>query len=392
MAGWTLVYGDAVSTLHAPPNTDSGTVSSEPVAKCRVVFCWPQFSGYMAACWRRLAAESGVEAFVLTFAPGGGEDAPFQAEVMQGIPHRVLNTEERNDERLIQRLVVEQKPDLLVLSGWFHEPYRRLIDVPELARCRFVMGMDNPWLGRPRQHLGRLRHRRFRARMDAVVVPGERGFQFARRLGFEASDIHRGLYAVEEERLTEADRERRSKPSGAWPEAFLFVGRYVEAKGLDTLVEGYRRYRAASTAPWELRCCGTGSLAHLLEGEAGIRDLGFAQPAEIPGQFRDAGCFVLASRYDPWPLVVVEAAMAGLPLLCSDSCGSAVELLRPYHNGFFFGTDDAGSLARQMARIEGLSNSLATLGSNSRALASAYTPKRWVERWLGVMADVLGDG
>jgi len=36
----------------------------------------------------------------------------------------------------------------------------------------------------------------------------------------------------------------------------------------------------------------------------------------------NSGCFILPSRYEPWALVIHEAACAGLPIICTNVCGT----------------------------------------------------------------------
>ena len=63
-------------------------------------------------------------------------------------------------------------------------------------------------------------------------------------------------------------------------------------------------------------------------------DRGFVQPADQAAIWAEHGAFALASRYDPWPLVIVEACAAGLPVIHSEACGSAVELVRPVRHRY----------------------------------------------------------
>src|SRR4051812_29726203 len=45
----------------------------EGASTMNVVFCWSDISGYMAACWRALAAIEDVRLFVIAFEVGSGE-------------------------------------------------------------------------------------------------------------------------------------------------------------------------------------------------------------------------------------------------------------------------------------------------------------------------------
>src|SRR5207245_660297 len=111
---------------------------------------------------------------------------------------------------------------------------------------------------------------------DAVFLPGERQAMFARRLGFHEDQIWRGLYTCDHRRFAEAatDVDRR---------AFVYVGRLCREKGIDTLIEGYRLYRAAARDPWPLIVSGEGLLRGMFEGVRGIEMTGFVQPSDLPG-------------------------------------------------------------------------------------------------------------
>ncbi len=344
-----------------------------------IVFCWSGISGYMAACWRELMRRPGLKVHVLAFAPhGDGRQVAFDERVMAGIPGRLLDPAARKDVEGMRREIVALKPDYVVFPGWMHQPYRELAARLHRDGIPLVLTIDTPWWGTPRQHLGRFLLRRYIRLFTAVFVPGERAWQYAWRLGFPASRIGRGLYGVDVAGLMPVLGQRESRP---WPRRFLFVGRYAPVKGLDVLVAGYRRYRELVGDPWELACCGRGPEAARIAREPGVVDLGFLQPEELKAQWGGAGAFVLPSRFDPWPLVLVEAAAAGLPLLASDACGSAVEVLRPHYNGWSFPAGDPDALAQVMRRCHEQHARLPEMGQRSQTLAAPYSAECWAERW-----------
>ncbi|MCS3650122.1 glycosyltransferase involved in cell wall biosynthesis [Salinibacter ruber] len=346
----------------------------------KVVFAWPTISGYMAACWRALAGQSGVDPFVLAFE--AGQSTAFNDGLMEGIPSRLLGPDECHDTRRVRDLVVEQNPDIVVLSGWFHPPYRRLPFRRALRDARFVMGMDTPWQGTGRQRLGRWVLRPFVQRMDRVVVTGERSWQYARRLGVAPERIVRGLYGVDETTLGPLWEQRRAN---GWPRRFLFVGRFADEKAVDVLVEGYARYRDASDDPWPLVCCGKGPMADRLDRQPGIDNRGFVQPGDMEGIWAEAGAFVLPSRFDPWPLALVEAATSGLPVVCSDACGSAVEIVRNGYNGVRVPDEDSGALSRAFRQIQRRYDDLPEWGRRAQRFAAPHSAERWGERWARLL-------
>jgi glycosyltransferase involved in cell wall biosynthesis len=266
-------------------------------------------------------------------------------------------------------------------------PYLDLLRLPELSQVAFVLGMDTPWRGTMRQRLARARLGEVMSRMSAVVTAGARSAEYARRLGVPRGRIHKGFYGFNHVPLCGVSERRRA--AGRWPRQFLFVGRYVTAKGLDTLVDGYRRYRNSVSDPWGLTCCGSGSGEQLLHGVDGITTLGFKQPAEMPDVFARHGAFVLPSAYEPWGVVIAEAASSGLPVVCSDACGAADELVREYYNGLIVHAGDPEALARALRWVHDHEDMMPLMGERGRALADAFSAASWGERWHAYLLDAL---
>jgi glycosyltransferase involved in cell wall biosynthesis len=351
----------------------------------KVVICWSNYSGYAAACWRQLQALDGVEVFVLAYAQP--EASPFGPELLDGIPHRLLSPAERADGASMTRLIVAQKPDILKTTGWFMPGVRAAFLAPELAHVRKCALVDTPWRHYG-QYVTRFRYRRYLDRLDAVGVPGERAWQYVQRLGFPHDRIRRHMYGVDEFLADRIHSQRAA--SGSVKRGFLFVGRYADEKGIDVLVEAYRRYRAMSADPWDLVCCGRGPRADLLKGQPGVIDRGFVQPADMPRQFETAGAYIMCSRFDPWPLALTEAALAGLPIIASEACGSAVEVVRSHYNGLMVATGDPEDTARAMLRME--TAPLDDWGARSRQLAAPFTARMWAERWHALFETLLETG
>jgi glycosyltransferase involved in cell wall biosynthesis len=139
-----------------------------------------------------------------------------------------------------------------------------------------------------------------------------------------------------------------------------------------------------------MTCCGKGPLVEQVQSAAGVTDMGFVDPRQAPAIMEQHGVFVLASAYDPWPLVIVEACGAGLPVIHSEACGSAVELVRAYYNGIGFGTGDVDALARAMRWCHDHVDQLPEMGRRGRPLAAAYAAPVWADRWLAMFRDLVG--
>lgn len=289
----------------------------------RVTFLLNEANGYFKAAIDHLAQYYGHEVLVIAHDPT--REAPFERREMGGTP--VISRGSLSDCGVVSR-VAEFSPNLIFVAGWTDRGY--LAAANRLQRSAVsVLALDNQWRGTLRQYLGSLWVRAARYRYPQFAwVPGVPQVEFARRLGFAADRIRTGLYPgavknpLAETGVFEDGVDKR----------FIFVGRYVEHKGIVILVEAFRR--ASSLRPgWELVCVGTGTLARRLPLVPGVRHLGFVQPEQMPDIFRMRGVFVLPSTFEPWGVVLQEFASSGHPLISTTAVGAATQFLVDGING-----------------------------------------------------------
>jgi glycosyltransferase involved in cell wall biosynthesis len=345
----------------------------------RIAVLWTTLSGYLNACMKELASREGVELFVSHEVPV--EQAPYDEGQFAWIQNRLVLRSPADFVPLAQRLEAFN-PEIIAFCGWHVPAYRRVAKVFN-NRCVRVMFMDNCWNATPKQRLGTLVASWYvRPLTDAVWVPGERQALFARKLGFEQREILWGSLSCDQPAI-EAVHEARVAEKRAVPHSFLFMGRFVADKGVHRLVEAYQSYRERSSDPWPLVCCGAGPLSSFLEGRPGIRVEGFVQPDHLCRILADSGCLILPSTFEPWALVVHEAASAGLLILASDRVGAAVHLVQDNFNGYIFDGRDVKMLAALMSHISNLSDArLDAMSCASHMLSMQFTPARWADTLL----------
>jgi len=283
----------------------------------------------------------------------------------------------------IRQSLANFKPDGILVSGWQNTSYRKIVMSNAINNATKIMGMDNPWSGTMKQRLTCTLRQRYVSQFDFVWVAGERTRQFAVRISKEPR-IRTGVYSCDYHSFAGIGDDR-IKNNIESPKRFLFVGRYVENKGLRQLLNAYEVYRKSVSDPWDLHCCGTGPLKQLLEGRQGVADLGFRQPDSLKDAYRDASVLILPSFYEPWGVVVAEAMAAGLPVIASSECGSSVELVRDNYNGFTYDSKRLDELVERLRWFSSNPTRIRAMAKNCLASASAYTADLWAERLVSMV-------
>lgn len=233
--------------------------------------------------------------------------------------------------------------------------------------------------------------RRLHSNIDGVFVPAESHAPYYRSLGFPQSKILFGVDVVDNDYFaTGADRVRANatvlEVNGTLvADYFLFVGRFLPRKGLETLLAAYARYRtSAESKPWDLFMVGGGScLDDIRRMGTAIEGVHFAGP-----QFGDDLCryyglakvLIVPSESDPWGLVVNEGLASGLPVIVSSGCGAARTLVAEGENGWCFPAGDVVTLTQIMLRAGNASPAvLAQMGSRSRQIISEWSLDRFAD-------------
>jgi glycosyltransferase involved in cell wall biosynthesis len=188
--------------------------------------------------------------------------------------------------------------------------------------------------------------RTFMRSADAWLAYGRRQALDVASLGADpARTVIAPISALAPERPFE--RERRPIKGKL---RYLFVGRLIESKGLDVLLEAFRGFDAS-----ELWIAGDGPLRATVEAEAArdprIRVLGHVDGSAIADVYGNADVLVLPSLYEPWGLVVHEALAYGLPVVASDQVGAADELIDPGTNGYVVPAGSSRELAHAMQAV-----------------------------------------
>lgn len=272
-------------------------------------------------------------------------------------------------------IIEDFKPDVIIMWSWDGKGYRAVMKRFRDRALRVIF-TSNFWHGTRKQYAGLVASRFYvQPLFDVAWVPGERSELFARRIGFQGRDIIRGANSADAELF---ERGPRDASELAGRKRFLFTGRLIWHKAPVLLAEAYAEYRTRVTDPWELVVAGDGPERVHFQDQPGIDWRGFVQPDDLVDLMHECSGFILPSHIEWYGVVVHEATIAGLPIICSDGVGAVPHLLQDGFNGWAVAADDKEELVEAMVRMSSMdSDRLKSMSDGSRALGSRLTPKIW---------------
>jgi glycosyltransferase involved in cell wall biosynthesis len=348
----------------------------------RIAVLWTDLPGYLLSSLKALSEQHQVELLVVR---GARVDVhPLPASSKAWIKHYLAlpDTNLLERHRILERELRKFSPDVLLVSGWTFLEYLAVVVNLKRQNVKSIMCIDNQWLSTLKQHTLLPVARQILPRIfDFAWGAGVRQADFLGRLGFSNRRILRGVYAADTNLFEQAAAIRKDNmASGAsWPHQFLFVASFQPWKGVNQLLKAYTLYRDLTPDPWPLMCVGGGPLEEVMAGYKGVSAVKFLPPADLAQIYAQSGVFILPSLYEPYGVVIHEAAAAGLPILCSIVSGAGIDMIRDGYNGYLFDPHDANHLAQLMYHMSSGQVNLSLMGQRSQQLSYQLSSARWAD-------------
>ena len=174
------------------------------------------------------------------------------------------------------------------------------------------------------------------------------------------------------------------------------IGRMESQKGFDRLLAAFAKC-AERRPEWTLRIVGEGTerpslqeLAIKLGLESRIRlDTVTKEPEKV---LRDSDLFVLPSRYEGFPTVLLEAMACGLPVISFDCPTGPREMIRDGIDGVLVPPDDVEALAKAMDRLMGAQEERQRLAARAVEVSERFGLPRVMVMWSEVLGKAARAG
>jgi glycosyltransferase involved in cell wall biosynthesis len=169
----------------------------------------------------------------------------------------------------------------------------------------------------------------------------------------------------------------------------LAMGRLSQEKGFDLLLEAWS-LAMPQLPDWSLRIVGDGQMHDelvLQAGRLGIDErVTFAPFSDDPfSLYSQCGIFVLSSRFEGLPFVLIEAMTCGTACISFDCPNGPREVIRNGVNGLLVPAQQVSTLANAMVKLGENPTLRQRLGDAARSVSKPFSEPRVVARWQEIL-------
>jgi glycosyltransferase involved in cell wall biosynthesis len=220
--------------------------------------------------------------------------------------------------------------------------------------------------------------------VDAALYVGANSRDYFLKYGLKEEQLFFAPHAIDNARF-QADTEENKKKALIWRKSvkiseedivFLFAAKFEARKNPLLLLEAFKQFSMPGA---HLIFVGNGILEEELKRRASVKNIHFIDfnnQTMMPVVYRLGNVFVLPSQYgESWGLAVNEAMACGLPVLVSNRCGCARDLVSNGQNGYIFESGDRNELCGKMKEMLNL-NKLKFMGDVSLEIIQEWSLER----------------
>jgi len=171
----------------------------------------------------------------------------------------------------------------------------------------------------------------------------------------------------------------------------LAVGRLVDIKGFDRLLQSW--VQVAEVMPdWTLKIVGEGEdrakLTHFIKENKltnSVELVGVTN--EVSRYYKEAEVFCLSSRFEGFPMVLLETLAFGLPVVSFD-CDTGPEEILENTGSILVPQNDINQLAYSLVNMMSNDEQRKNISVKSKEKAEVYQPKNIISQWIDLIESL----
>lgn len=290
-------------------------------------------------------------------------------------------------------------PDKIIVYGWKFKSHLQLIrhfkgKIPLYFRGDSTL-LDDAAGFSIKKSLRRLLLQWVYGHVDFALSPGTASDKYFLNAGLSAKQIIRAPHAIDNERFSnqidgnlsfreESLTWRRELSISDHTCIFLYAGKLQGLKNPELLIRSFLRLKSNYKDVF-LVMVGNGELENQLKEKYSneidfqkyIQFLPFQNQSMMPVIYRLGDVYVLPSNSETWGLAINEAMACGRPVIASDKCGAAADMIKENENGFIFKAGDENDLYNCMKKM--VNADLVSMGASAQETVQHFSYASFVD-------------
>lgn len=172
---------------------------------------------------------------------------------------------------------------------------------------------------------------------------------------------------------------------------FLTVGRLTYQKGFDNMLKIWK-IAESEIADWKLLIVGSGEDENILKKmakELNLHRVEFVpNTSEIEKYYISSSCYLMTSRYEGFPMVLLEAQSFGLPVISYNCKTGPDEIVENDVNGYIVRENDELTFVNLMKRIADSHDLLIKLSNGAYSKMSKYSVNVITDKWEHLIYEI----
>ncbi len=342
---------------------------------------------YHAPWFRMLGARADVQLKVFytrkpeAYDKGFRQIVAWDLPLLEGYDYR-FTSHDRNSRI---REIAHWSPEVILVFGWRPAGHLDLLRhfkgrIPVWFRGDSTLLDEKPGL---RQWLRRKLLRWVYRHIDRAFYVGSANKAYFLAHGLAENQLVFAPHAVDNARFQSVGEARTAagrKQLGiaANERAVLFVGKLEPRKNPELLLKAILALNQIRQQPIHLIFSGAGilegRLRQLAKGQSFVHFLGFQNQTSMPAVYRlgDMVCLPSACN-ETWGLAINEAMACGRPVLVSDRCGCAADLVQSGSTGYLFQARNQQDLTDKLSCMISQPTKLKAMGEQASAVIQNWS-------------------
>ena len=366
---------------------------------------------YYAPVFKLLAGQMDVKVFYTwgheaqeKFDPGFGKTISWDIPLLDGYSYEwVKNTSTHPGSHHFKGIVnpglISQikswQADAVLVYGWAYDSHLKAMRHFKNKMPVYFRGDSTLLDAKPgaKQLLRTIFLRWVYGHVDHAFYVGSNNSAYFKKYGLKDKQLTFAPHAIDNDRFAAERGEEASKirsDLGIKPAdiLILFAGKFEEKKSPDLLLDAFLTLNMPNT---HLLFVGNGILETALKTTAGknsnVHFINFQNQLAMPAIYQACNLFCLPSQGpgETWGLAVNEAMAAGKPVLVSNKCGCAADLVNPGVTGEIFEAGNVSSLTKKLHFLIGDKNGLTISGGNAKAKIAGWSFSKQADAMLNVI-------